>query len=148
MFQHILVPTDGSQLSELAVAKAIELALAMKAKLTFVTVIAEMPHGFSGHEGMAIEDTRMPGEIDHLKEKARSLLQKPEQAARAAGVDCGCAVLTGTAPYEGIINASGELHCDLILMASHGYRGLKAMVLGSETHKVLTHSKIPVLVYR
>ena len=73
---------------------------------------------------------------------------KCDQQAKAAGVACGTLALVSSEPYEAIIEAAGRQECDLIFMASHGHRGVGALLLGSETHKVLTHSKIPVLVYR
>jgi nucleotide-binding universal stress UspA family protein len=148
MFKHILVPTDGSPLSQLATAKAIEFALAINAKLTFMTVLSVMMTDFDGHEGIPIDRSAELKELEHLKERARAILAGPEAQAKAAKIECATVVHTSPSPHEGIINASHELKCDLILMASRGHKGVKGLVLGSETHKVLTNSKIPVLVYR
>lgn len=147
MFKHILVPTDGSTLSADAALRAVDFAKATGAKLTFFYAQPEYPAQFFG-EGALIDPTT-PQQFAKAAEAAASeILQQCEAMAKQAGVDCARATETSEVPYEAIINAA-QLHgCDLIFMASHGRRGLTGLLLGSETQKVLTHSKIPVLVYR
>jgi nucleotide-binding universal stress UspA family protein len=94
-----------------------------------------------------LEDTKVEFARD-CKAHADQFLAVIEKAAKAAGVACDTALATSDHTYEAIIKAAEEKSCDLIMMASHGRRGVQGLLLGSETHKVLTHSKIPVLVYR
>ncbi len=149
MFKHILVPTDGSSLSQAAVSHAVALAKLHGAQITFVHALPDRPLPFFGGEGGMYVDQLEPGEF--AAQAARHgdrILSDAEEAARDAGVTCQRVARGGGAPYEVIIAEASARGCDLILMASHGYTGVKGMVLGSETNKVLTHSKIPVLVYR
>jgi nucleotide-binding universal stress UspA family protein len=147
MFKHILVPTDGSELSGKAVKAAVELAAAVGAKVTgFFAAPAATP---------VIYDDLLPvGYVtpdQHealIKAASRKNLAVIEEAARAAGVPVGVVSVTSEYPAESIVEIARDRGCDLIFMASHGRRGLKAVLLGSETHKVLVHSQIPVLVYR
>jgi nucleotide-binding universal stress UspA family protein len=97
----------------------------------------------SAHEAHAIQAIH-----DRLREASAEILDTAERLAMEAGVPCQRAVLVGNKPYALIIQAAETNGCDLIFMASHGRRGIDALLLGSETNKVLTHSKIPVLVYR
>ena len=94
-----------------------------------------------------LEDTREQFERD-TKIRAKQILDLVEERAHKAGVPCGTTSVTSDHPYEAIIHAAQESNCDLIVMASHGRRGVQAFLLGSETLKVLTHSRIPVLVTR
>ncbi|NRR31654.1 universal stress protein [Oxalobacteraceae bacterium] len=145
MFKHILLPTDGSATSNAAIRKCLSLAKESGAMITGVHVMAPF-HVLSRHTEM-IESTR----AEYLEEsmaQARGYLAEIEQAAREIGVPCKTVVHTSDEPYEVIIQSARELGCDLICMASHGRRGIKALLLGSETQKVLTHSQIPVLVLR
>lgn len=149
MFKHILVPTDGSGLSQAAVAHAVALAKHHGAQLTFVHALPDRPLPFFGGEGGMYVDQLEPGEfVAQATKLADRVLGEAEATARAAGVACQRVARGGGAPYEVIIAEAATRGCDLIMMASHGYTGVKGMVLGSETNKVLTHSKIPVLVYR
>src|SRR5262245_21986524 len=145
MFRHILVPTDGSRLSEVAVRKAIEMAKESDAKLTAIHV--GTPFHVLTIDSDALTDTRADYER-HTKEKGRAILAAVEKAAQQNGVRCTGRFAVDEQPYEAIIGAAEENGCDLILMASHGRKGVKGLLLGSETQKVLTHSSIPVLVYR
>jgi nucleotide-binding universal stress UspA family protein len=145
MYRHILIPTDGSELSTKAVRHGIAFASAIDAKLTVLTT-TEPFHVFSTDPKM-VTDTE-PLYRKHAAEFAARTLEAAAKAAKAAGVPCETVHLEEGFPYEGIIKTANAKHCDLILMASHGRRGVSALVLGSETTKVLTHSKIPVLVYR
>jgi nucleotide-binding universal stress UspA family protein len=145
VFKHILLPTDGSPLSELAVLNGIKFAKAINAKVTGMFVKPEF-HVVTYKKEM-LEETRAEFAED-TSAHAKQYLAFVEKAARDAGVACETASATSDHPYEAIINAARDRKCDLILMASHGRRGVKGLLLGSETLKVLTHSTTPVLVYR
>lgn len=145
MFQHILVPTDGSPLSGMAVAKAIELAKAIGGRITFLSVVE--PFHIWTDDANQLAYTRE--EYERIsKEAAAGYLQAAAADAGRAGVASDVVQLNSDEPYRAIIDAANERGCDLIAMASHGRRGVAALVIGSETQKVLTHSAIPVLVYR
>jgi nucleotide-binding universal stress UspA family protein len=145
MFKHLLVPTDGSATSERAIRSAVQLAKKTGAKVTGFHVIPEF-HVFTYQTEM-LEDTREQF-VEDAKAQARRLLAVIEDAAKEAGVSCDTACKTSDQPYEAIIEMAKEKGCDLIAMASHGRKGVKSLLLGSETQKVLTHSLIPVLVFR
>jgi nucleotide-binding universal stress UspA family protein len=145
MYKHILIPTDGSELSKKALDHGIGLAKALNAKVTAVTV-SEPFHVFAVEPGM-VTDT--PDE--HKKRIAAvtaKYLKAAKDAATAAGVPCDMVQVEHEHPYETIIDTARKRGCDAIVMASHGRRGVSAVVLGSETVKVLTHSNIPVVVVR
>ncbi|MBL8382620.1 MAG: universal stress protein [Burkholderiales bacterium] len=145
MLTKILVPTDGSELSMKAVHGAIELARKLGSRLVGMTVTEPYPYEhMAGHtpiESHAQYDARM-------QQEAAARLAPVRAAAAAAGVAVDTAVKSAVSPYEAIIAAATEHGCDGIVMSSHGRRGLSALLLGSETQKVLTHSTIPVLVLR
>lgn len=145
MFKHILLPTDGSKLSEVAVHKAVDFAKVIGAKVTGFHVMPEF-HVFTYRTDM-LEDTREEFARDS-RAHAEKYLAVIQAAAKDAGIQCETASTASDHPYEAIIQAAKKRGCDLIMMASHGRKGVQGMVLGSETHKVLTHSRIPVLVYR
>ncbi len=148
-FTHILAPTDGSDLSRAAAERAIDLAAAMKARVTFFHARPERRQSFFGGEGGGYVDQMPPEEFDRqASQLAAQYLDGLEAAAKALGVISDRVIGDDGAPYEGIIQAATSRGCDLIVMASHGRRGIKSLILGSETQKVLTHSRIPVLVYR
>jgi len=148
MFKHVLLPTDGSKLSERAVERGLELAEFLGARVTTIHVIPEF-------RLMADESFVLPTSADlkkryerEAKTRGEKLLQKITARAEAMSVKCEGVVIVGDVPYEHIIDTGKKRKCDLIMMASHGRRGLSGLLLGSETSKVLTHSKIPVLVVR
>jgi nucleotide-binding universal stress UspA family protein len=147
MFKHILVPTDGSALSNDTVKKAVDFARESGAKITFFYAKPEYPVAFYG-EGALIDPTTPERFAEMADRQAREILGAAQKLAAGGGVDCTTASSTSDAPYQAIIEAAQANGCDLIFMASHGRRGLSGLLLGSETQKVLTHSKIPVLVYR
>ncbi|MEW5781303.1 MAG: universal stress protein [Pseudomonadota bacterium] len=147
MFKHILVPTDGSQLSQEAVKRAISFAKETGARITFFYAKPEYPVAFYG-EGALIDPTTPEKFAQMAEQQAQEILDKCARLAAESGVECATLSKTSDVPYEAIIEAADAAGCDLIFMASHGRRGLGALLLGSETQKVLTHSKIPVLVYR
>jgi nucleotide-binding universal stress UspA family protein len=145
LFSHILVPTDGSPLSAQAVEKSLEFARDAGAKVTVVTVIE--PFRFFTVDPEQLTDTKV-GYERHAKQEASRILASAEHKAKSLGVICESAAVEHEHPYEAIIDTAKQRGCDLIAMASHGRRGVSALVLGSETAKVLTHSALPVLVYR
>jgi len=145
MYTNILIPTDGSKLAGKAVRHGIALAQRIGAKVTALTVSPPF-HTFTTDTQM-IEDT--PAQYQtRMRNHAEKTLGAIADAARAAGVACEILHLEHEHPYRAIIDTADAKGCDLIVMASHGRRGIAAMVLGSETLKVLTHCKIPVLVHR
>lgn len=147
MFRHILVPTDGSQLSTETVKRAVAFAREGGARITFFFAKPDYPVTFYG-EG-ALIDPATPERFAEMADKqAAEILGACEKLARDAGVECKSVSLTSDVPYEAIIEACNSSGCDLIFMASHGRRGISGLVLGSETQKVLTHCTVPVLVYR
>jgi nucleotide-binding universal stress UspA family protein len=146
MYRHILISTDGSELSQRAVRHGLALAKALGAKITAVTVEAS----FDVYGLPSSRDYHMAGAFaeytEHAKTHAGKILSAVAEAARAAGVECETAQLLQDHPHQAIIQAAEQRGCDLIVMASHGRSGIAAVVLGSVTNKVLTHTKIPVLV--
>ncbi len=147
MFKHILVPTDGSALSTDTVKKAVEFARETGARITFFYSKPDYPVAFYG-EGALIDPTTPEKFAEMADKQSQEILAAAQALAASAGVTCAIATTTSDVPYEAIINAATGSGCDLIFMASHGRRGLSGLLLGSETQKVLTHSKVPVLVYR
>jgi len=145
MYTHILVPTDGSPLSDYGVEQALALAAALKAKATLFTTVE--PFQLLSYSPEQIAETRDAYER-YAKDHAEQCLQKAQAKAEELGVSCQTQQVSSDDPHVAIIEAAREHGCDLIAMASHGRRGVKALVLGSVTAKVLTHSQIPVLVYR
>jgi nucleotide-binding universal stress UspA family protein len=145
MFKHILIATDGSDLSRKAVCHGIGLARAVGAKATAITVTP--PFRIFALNPEKISDME-ESYSNQMRAMATECLTEVEAAAAAAGFNCEVIHATDEHPYHAIIDAAKKNSCDLIVMASHGRRGISALVLGSETLKVLTHSNIPVLVYR
>ena len=145
MFKHILVPTDGSVLSATAIDKAMTLARDVKAKVTVMTAIE--PFHVLTTTPASLSDTR-DSYAKHAKAEAERVLAEAQKKAKELGVTCAVVQVEADQPYKAIIEAADKNGCDLIAMASHGRRGMAALVIGSETTKVLTHSAIPVLVYR
>ena len=148
MYKQILVSTDGSKLSAKAIRMAVKLAGATGAKVTGVYVTPPFVAPAYG-EGVMYMPAVSPARYKQITEReARKALAAVEIEARTGEVDCATVMLTADNPWEGIIRAARSKRADLIVMASHGRRGLAGLVLGSETTKVLTHSKVPVLVCR
>jgi nucleotide-binding universal stress UspA family protein len=144
----MLVCTDGSKLSHKAIRTAARLARALGAKLTAAYVAAPYVAPVYS-EGMIYAGSITRVQYQRAVSRAsRKALREAVTAAQAAGVEAATTLVTAEAPWEGILKAARLKHCDLIVMASHGRRGLAGLLLGSETTKVLTHSKIPVLVCR
>lgn len=146
MFKSILIPTDGSELSQRAVQAAMELAQLHRARVTAVHVVPDY-HLLIAYEGAfdPVTEERIEQEA---KTRAESYLAYVRARARDAGVDCDTVCETSDHPYDAILKTADAHRCDLIVMTSHGRKGLAAVLLGSETRKVLTHARIPVLVVR
>lgn len=144
MFTKILVPTDGTELSLKAARAAIKIAQRLNAQIVGMTV-------FEPYANTPLADYRseQAGEYEKRMEAiGRERLASLEADAKAANVPVETIVAWSSSPYEAIIDTARRHHCDVIFMASHGRKGLSAVLLGSETQKVLTHSDIPVTVYR
>ncbi len=145
MFKHILIPTDGSEVSRIAVEKGLAFARDAGAKVTVLTVI-EPVHIFSV-EPNQVTDTGI--EYDRrARERITTILGEVRMKAVTMGVPCDVVTQESDHPYQIIIETATNKRCDLIAMGSHGRRGMVAMMLGSQTINVLTHSTLPVLVYR
>ncbi len=144
MYTHILVPTDGSELSKMALLAGVELAKALGAQVTVVTVTT--PFYALGSDAVLTED---PEQYEkHISALTGQYLDAAKKIAAAASVPCNLVHAEHEHPYQAIIDTAQNWGCDVILMASHGRHGMSAIVLGSETLKVLTHSSIPIIVYR
>lgn len=144
MFKHILIPTDGTELSEKAVAGGIALAKSLGASITAYACNESYPY-------LPVSEFVLETPLafkERVEEQSKLALQAVQSAAEKEGVKCDVFQSEHATPYMGIIEAAQRKGCDLILMASHGRRGLSGVILGSETQKVLTHSSIPVLVFR
>lgn len=146
MYKNILVPTDGSELSNQAIEYAAALAKAVNSKLTVLTVTTPIYASIWGSS--FVPATKMEEYEQEVTKLAEQYLGVAKEAAAAAKVHCKVIRVEGVYPHQAIIEVAKEQGCDLIVMASHGRRGIAAIVLGSETMKVLTHSTIPVLVVR
>ena len=145
MYTHILLPTDGTPSSKDAIQKCMRFAKALNAKVTGLHVVPQY-HMFSYQPEML--DDSSDKFAKECQAQAERFLSEVELEAKEFRVVCDTLVLTNDHPYEAIIHAAENRGCDLIAMASHGRKGIKALLLSSETQKVLAHSKIPVLVYR
>jgi nucleotide-binding universal stress UspA family protein len=144
MYKRILVPTDGSEITAKAVRQAIDLAKLCGAELFTLSAKEPFPYG-------AISEMQPtpPQEFFDAQERiAGQRIKSVLEAAQAAGVVCKAHTVEALHPWEAICEHAKEQACDLIVMASHGRRGVAALLLGSETQKVLTHATIPVLVVR
>ncbi len=147
MFRHLLVPTDGSDLSRRTATHAITFARETGARITFFAALPQHPVSF--HEGYGLTDAGTRERLIATAERqGRAIVDPLVAEAAAAGVTAEAAATPCATVHDGIIAAAAHHGCDLIFMASHGRRGIGALLLGSETQKVLTHSKIPVLVHR
>lgn len=149
MYNHILIPTDGSPLAEQAVAGGLDLARALGARVTVMTVVEPFPMASYAVTG---EAAALAANVTAFEQQAsthaRRVLDAAAAKATAAGVTVETLATEADSPSEAIVRAAAEKGADLIVMASHGRRGVAALVLGSQTTRVLTHSKIPVLVLR
>ena len=144
MYKHILLPTDGSELSKAAMKHGIALAKAIGARVTALVVSTPL-------NSLVVDPSIVSGALDQYKalvvEQTAKYLDNISHSAREAGVDCRTLCVEHDKPYEAIVDTAKKHGCDLVVMASHGLRGVSA-ILGSETLKVLTHTSVPILVYR
>ncbi len=149
MYANIMIPTDGSPLAEKAVDDGIKLAAALGAAVTILTVIEpfDMMRHYATADASKLDETYRAYERDAAAHAAR-VVEAAAARAAAAGVEAQAMKVESRNPYDAIITAAEERGADLIVMASHGRRGMAAVLVGSETMKVLTYSKIPVLVLR
>ena len=145
MFKHILFPVDGSAGSRAIVKKCIALARENGARLTALHVIPQF-HVLSYQPEMLVDTPELYRKDS--EQQARALLADVEAEAKELGVACEALFQWGDHPYEAIVQLAADKECDLVCMASHGRKGVKGLLLGSETQKVLTHCQVPVLVYR
>lgn len=144
MYKHILLPTDGSELSKAAMKHGITLARAIGARVTALVVSTPL-------NSLVVDPSIVSGALDQYKalvvEQTAKYLDNISNNAKQAGVDCSTLCIEHDKPYEAIVETANKQGCDLVVMASHGLRGVSA-ILGSETLKVLTHTSVPILVYR
>lgn len=153
MYQHLLVPTDHSELSLQAAAEAVRLAAAIGAQISFFYavhtptilnyIVEASPDIDTNPSLMTTAEIR-----ERMQELAEQHLADLMELAKAGGVAATACSEVSEQPYQAIIRAAEQRQCDLIFMASHGRRGVGALLLGSETQKVLTHCAVPVLVWR
>lgn len=146
MFKHILMPTDGSEHSERAIERGIELARLCGSRVTGIHVMQDY-RMMIGAEDIA------PGELEEgvearERERAARFLAFVEDAAAAAGVTCDSVIVKGHQPYDAIVDAANERGCDLIVMTSRYRKSLASLLLGSEATRVLHRASIPVLTFR
>ena len=147
MFKHLLVPTDGTEFSLAAVQRAVSFASDASARITFLNIEHVLPAMYLG-EG-AIMDESFPNMFhEQADSRAHEILNSVEKIARDAGVQFTSLILVSESVFEAIIFAAEKNECDLIFMASHGRRTIDRLLLGSVTEKVLSHTRIPVLVHR
>ena len=147
MFKNILFPTDGSRFSMEAACRVVELAKVAGARLTILHVMTDHPVCYTrnGH----LFNSLPAGTFGKLKEsKGQEILNSVAELCRQKGVECTEVAHIHDAIYKAIIDTAALHDCDLIFMAAHGFSGVGALLLGSETNKVLVHSKRPVLIYR
>ncbi len=149
MFSNILVPTDGSTLSRRAIKRAVELAREQKARVTGLWVgPAWEPNLYAFSDSVPRGFVSPRQHAARVKKAAARHLRTVKEIAAAAGVPCQCTCVEGVFPYLEIIKAARRSRCDLIVMASHGRRGISRLLLGSQTSKVLALASVPVLVCR
>jgi len=149
MYKRILVPTDGSKLAAKGIRESVRLAKALRAKITGVYVAPPFVPPIYGEGALYYSGPFSPAQYKKLTEKiAKRHLGAIERAAHIAGVRCRTLLVTDLQPWQGILRTARARKCDAIVMGSHGRGALGGMILGSQTTRVLAHSKIPVLVAR
>ena len=147
MYKRILVPTDGSALSKKAVKSAVDLAAALGAEVVALNVVPRYPRSyFEG--GLALADAEVARIEKQWSEQGQAVADDVARAAAKAGVQARAITVRSDLVAEAILATARKARCDLVVMASHGRKGLKRLLLGSETQHVLTHGNIPVLVLR
>jgi len=146
-YRHILVPTDGSEISERAVEQAVSLAAALGARLRLLHVQVSFPISLVG-VGELVEPSTVDALMAATQQRAETILGEAMARAAAGGVEAEQSLLVNPQPHQAILEEARAHGCDLIVMASHGRRGLEGLLIGSETQRVLTQSSCPVLVVR
>ena len=146
MYKHILLPTDGSTLAEIAINNGLQFAKAVGAKVTGFYVMVERQ--VDSFEDFAPVNAKAPAHEELSKQEAQKFLAVIADKAKVWGVPCETLAMPHISPHRAIIKAAGDQGCDLIIMASHGKKGVTGELVGSETARVITNCKIPVLVYR
>ncbi len=146
-YRHLLVPTDGSELSERAVDQAVNLAAALGARLHIVHVQVNFPISLVG-VGELVEPSTVDALVAASQQRGEAILAAAMAQAARAGVQAERSLLVNPQPHQAILEEAQSQGCDLIVMASHGRRGLEGLLIGSETQRVLTQSSCPVLVVR
>jgi len=147
VYKRILVPTDGSPLSKKAIRSAVDLAASLGAELVALNVVPRYPTSyFEG--GVSLDDAEVARLEKQWAEQGQAIAEVVEKAAEKAGVKARGITARSDLVAEAILAAARKNRCDLVVMASHGRKGLKRLLLGSETQHVLTHGSIPVLVLR
>lgn len=148
MYKHILIPTDGSRLAAKGIRAGVQLAKRLKARVSGVYVIQPYIPQVYGEAAMYIPAVTPQEFKAYSQKRAKKVLAAVEQEARRAGVRCATQSVIAAQPWEGILRVARIRKCDTISMSSHGRSGLGGLLLGSQTSRVLAHSKIPVLVTR
>lgn len=148
MYKHIMLPYDGSELSDKALTEGIGLAQSHNAKITLMYVVS--PHHLMVGGGRLVPGLKRLEEeyAENIRSEARQMLDAARQRVSTAGLACDILLEDGTSAYKCIVDGANRLSCDLIVMASKGRRGIDGLVVGSQTLKVLTHATVPVLVVR
>lgn len=146
-YTHLLVPSDGSDLSRRAIEQALELAARLGARITFLHVHAHVPLPLAGL-GEPLDPRTLEALIAAGVQESDRILAEAAELAAKAGVSARCERVSGDLPHKAIVAVAERLGCDLIVMASHGRRGLSGLLLGSETQRVLLQAPCPVLVHR
>lgn len=146
MFKHILIATDGSPVANKAARAGIALATRLGAKVTAYSAVEQLQA--VAFEGYAMDAKTIETFEEQAREAGRKRVDTIAKMAKAAGVPCASAVTKGSTIYEAIIEAAKKHRCDLIVMGSHGRRGMSRLIMGSVTQKVLAYTKLPVLVLR
>ncbi len=148
MYTNLLIPTDGSRLSAKAVKSGIGLAKSLGARVTGVFVTEPYRPPVYGEAAVFMPELTPQRYLQAVVAEAKQALAGIERQAKKAGVGCTTVIVSGDQPWRGIIRTARSKKCDLVVMASHGRSGIVGLLLGSQTSKVLTHSKVPVLVCR
>lgn len=147
LYCHLLVPSDGTERSEAAISHAVALAGLCGARISFLHVQPPVPVPVVGM-GEMLDPSTMDSLLTSSRQETERILGNAMTVAAAAGITAGRETVLGDLPHRAIIETAKRLGCDLIVMASHGRRGLSGLLLGSETHKVLVQAPCPVLVHR
>jgi nucleotide-binding universal stress UspA family protein len=146
MFKHILMPTDGSEHSERAIKRGIELAKLCNAKITGIHVIPDY-HMMMAYEG-AFDSVTEEKIQEEAQQNAARFLEFVKTSAAAANVPCDAVVTTNVHPYDAIVNTANERGCDLIVMTARYRKGLVKLIMGDEATRVLHRASIPMLIFR